>query len=531
MNKFYLLVFAFMLHVSVFAQTQIAYQGFEGSDTWPFTANPTRYNCFPEDTWGDTTRLFDITSAFKGNKFWGLNDLDNSTCGGGNFYHFLTFPSKNVASYASVFIRFKYYTSSFDATDLIGYMVQYNNSGSWGVIRELDKNTNKWDSVTINVPTGTTSVQFRIVAQQNGGTDFAAVDDIELVGATSDIFAPYVLGVKEMSASQIRIRFSEAVTAASAITTANYTGLGSISSITQSSSGDTVLLNLATALTQGVFYNLTIQNVQDAAGNAVTPHIARIIYNSTTADIRLSEIMYNPPDTAPLEFVELYNAGNAVAQLGGYKFVDGFKFEFPTLTLDPGKYMVVAADSQAFRNFFNIPALQWSSGALGNAGELITLENSVNMTIDSVQYNNKLPWDTLADGNGYSLVVCYPASADNSLPSTWSRAADFKGKWAGIDSVWANPGTGCFPVGIKTAMKDLIKVYPNPAAKGITLQVPFAQLYSIEWYDVLGKLVQKQIGLSGTQQVEINSFKNGNYWIIVKTEKGEIYKHQLSIQH
>jgi len=291
------------------------------------------------------------------------------------------------------------------------------------------------------------------------------------------------------------------------------------------------LLNLATALTQGVFYNLTIQNVQDAAGNAVTPHIARIIYNSTTADIRLSEIMYNPPDTAPLEFVELYNAGNAVAQLGGYKFVDGFKFEFPTLTLDPGKYMVVAADSQAFRNFVNIPALQWSSGALGNAGELITLENSVNMTIDSVQYNNKLPWDTLADGNGYSLVVCYPASADNSLPSTWSRAADFKGKWAGIDSVWANPGTGCFPVGIKTAMKDLIKVYPNPAAKGITLQVPFAQLYSIEWYDVLGKLVQKQIGLSGTQEVEINSFKNGNYWIIVKTEKGEIYKHQLSIQH
>lgn len=518
MIRSYFILLCFLFVKQTQAQTLLAYQGFDGSATWSFTANPTRYNCFPEDTWADTTRLGDITSAFKGNKFWGINDLDNSTCGGGSFYHLLTFPSVNVTAYPSVYIRFKYFTSGFDANDLIGYMVQYNNSGTWGSINQLPKNSQKWDSVTVNVPSGTTNVQFRIVAQQNGSDDFAGVDDIELVGASSDIFPPYVLGAKELSASQIRVRFSERVSQATATNASNYTGLGTISSVTLNNNGDTALVNLASPLTLGNYYTLTIQNLADGAGNLMAaPFTKQVIFNNTVAKLRISEIMYNPPDTAPLEFIEIYNAGTTTATLGGYKVVDGFQFQFPTGTLDAGKYLVLAANAQAFASFFNTSALQWESGSLTNNGEKITIENSEGMGIDSVTYADVLPWDTLADGGGHSLVVCYPQNSDNHLPQSWTRALDYKGKWNGIDSIFANPGSGCFPVSVKTVYQADIHIYPNPAGSVVNVSVPFAGAYIIRVFDLMGKSIVQMPVSGGSYELPVQQLTNGNYWLVIAT--------------
>ncbi len=57
------------------------------------------------------------------------------------------------------------------------------------------------------------------------------------------------------------------------------------------------------------------------------------------AEIVITEIMYNPPEsgTDSLEFIELYNKGVEVENLGGYYFADGIIYTFPSVMLNPGE--------------------------------------------------------------------------------------------------------------------------------------------------------------------------------------------------
>ncbi|MCD4791341.1 MAG: lamin tail domain-containing protein, partial [Bacteroidales bacterium] len=150
------------------------------------------------------------------------------------------------------------------------------------------------------------------------------------------------------------------------------------------------------------------------------------IIDTTLADIVITEIMYNPPEagTDSLEFIELYNNGNAAKSLGGYYFSAGVVFTFPSYVINPGTFLVVAVNSEAMMNSFGVTALQWTSGGLSNGGELIELKNSSGLTIDSVQYDDNSPWTTEPDGNGPSLVLCNPNS-DNSLAQNWQASQNF----------------------------------------------------------------------------------------------------------
>ncbi len=157
----------------------------------------------------------------------------------------------------------------------------------------------------------------------------------------------------------------------------------------------------------------------------------------------ISEIMYNPPEsgTDSLEFIEIYNADDISVELEGYYFSEGAEFTFPTYTLNPGNYFLIAVDSVIFQDFFGMPAWQFNGG-LGNNGERISLNNSFGMLVDSVNYDDTAPWPTSPDGEGPSLVFCDPG-LDNGLGENWSAAIEFVGYNQAGDSVMANPGAGC----------------------------------------------------------------------------------------
>ncbi|MBK6497626.1 MAG: lamin tail domain-containing protein [Saprospiraceae bacterium] len=59
--------------------------------------------------------------------------------------------------------------------------------------------------------------------------------------------------------------------------------------------------------------------------------------------IVISEISYNPPEsgTDSLEYIEIYNAGNAGVNLKDYKFSKGVDFTFPDTTLGSHKYLLI----------------------------------------------------------------------------------------------------------------------------------------------------------------------------------------------
>src|SRR5437763_11099931 len=67
------------------------------------------------------------------------------------------------------------------------------------------------------------------------------------------------------------------------------------------------------------------------------------------ADVIISEIMFHPSSGDDgQEYVELYNRGDASANLTGWSFDKGINYNFSGGALNPGSYLVVAANLAKF---------------------------------------------------------------------------------------------------------------------------------------------------------------------------------------
>ena len=163
---------------------------------------------------------------------------------------------------------------------------------------------------------------------------------------------------------------------------------------------------------------------------------------SLRAQVVINEISYNPPESGndSLEFVEIYNAGSGVVNIGGWLFAGAFEDTLPSVDLQPGDYYVAAIDSEAMLNVFGITAHQWSTGALNNSGESIKLLDNSQALIDSVLYNDTDPWPTLADGSGPSLEL-EDASLDNNDGANWQISGAGTGKIINGFEVRGTPGS------------------------------------------------------------------------------------------
>ncbi len=159
-------------------------------------------------------------------------------------------------------------------------------------------------------------------------------------------------------------------------------------------------------------------------------------------DIVINEIMYNPPGTDALgEYLELYNRGSADVNLQGFSFSEGIDYVFPDISLAPGEFLVLAADSAAVQATYGISARQWTLGGLSNNGEDIVLLDNMGNIIDIVVYDNNAPWAAIADGEGPSLILCDPNS-DNSDPANWRYSVESTGivPAGSLDLIFASPG-------------------------------------------------------------------------------------------
>lgn len=143
---------------------------------------------------------------------------------------------------------------------------------------------------------------------------------------------------------------------------------------------------------------------------------------SRNTDIVINEIMYDAPsDGRNAEFVELYNRGPAPVDLGGWRFVDGINFDFPSSTvIAAGDYLVIAADAGWIRdNYGQIPVIGDFAGQLRDSGELLRLEDAMGNLVDQVDYLPSGDWPELADGDGSSMELRHP-QMDNDSPSAWA---------------------------------------------------------------------------------------------------------------
>ncbi len=193
-------------------ENQLAAVSFENTgDTWNYDIFPASYNSEAtgdslevngdEDVWGSIKKFSgEISNAAHKEKFWGIQDLDNDDegNGGSSFYHYLAFAPVDISGYKNVVLTFQYYTIGLDNGDEIEYIIAYDNGSTWGTATALNKNTEGWTTISVNVPDDKEMIRLRLQAKQNGGDDFAGWDDIRLTGEAITITHYYATSANNL---------------------------------------------------------------------------------------------------------------------------------------------------------------------------------------------------------------------------------------------------------------------------------------------------------------------------------------------
>ena len=175
-------------------------------------------------------------------------------------------------------------------------------------------------------------------------------------------------------------------------------------------------------------------------------------------NIVISEISYNTPESGSdsLEFIELYNHDIVPVNLNNWYFSSGVIYTFGDVTMSPGDYLVVATNSGAIENVFGYSeAYQWSGGGLSNGGEPVAVKDSSGNLIDSLRYDDVLPWPDGTegttgdpDGGGPTIILC-DYDDDNKDGSNWVAcgSAGATGYFINAKEIYGTPGTagGCEP--------------------------------------------------------------------------------------
>ncbi|MEJ7626028.1 MAG: choice-of-anchor I family protein [Ferruginibacter sp.] len=289
-----------------------------------------------------------------------------------------------------------------------------------------------------------------------GGTwrfDMVTVKGISTGG--SDVTPPVAQSFTVTSSTTSVIQFSEAVTSSSATITTNYSFNPSLAATNASlsPSGNVVTLTHV-PLTDGLPYTVTVSGVQDIALNTMASTDFNILFNASTPNLVITEIIHSPND---IEMIEVYNAGATAINVGGLKWAVGTTGNFPVVTMPAGSALVFATSPSTASTTLNVSPVYTILNGLGSTEDILVIRNSLNVTVDTVAYFvGSMGWPSLVTGvYGYSFEL-NAATNDNNLGSNWF--------------VPQNPVTPQPPQGIIRATPG---IYPTPPFTPVTPTVSF----------------------------------------------------------
>jgi hypothetical protein len=166
------------------------------------------------------------------------------------------------------------------------------------------------------------------------------------------------------------------------------------------------------------------------------------------ADLRITELMYHPPQADPgvdsegFEFIELQNVGDETLDLSSVSFDKGVTFDFAAgsvKSLGPGNFVLVVKNKQAFLSRYGqalsgLVAGEYG-GKLANDGESVSLVDTWNGTIAEFEYGDGRGWPLSADGGGHSLVP-----QDAALLDEPKGSLNYPGNWRASTYLAGSPG-------------------------------------------------------------------------------------------
>ncbi|MDO8550231.1 MAG: lamin tail domain-containing protein [Ignavibacteria bacterium] len=172
---------------------------------------------------------------------------------------------------------------------------------------------------------------------------------------------------------------------------------------------------------------------QDTTNNIAFTKVIGVTVNEVRNDLIINEFMYAPTSPEP-EWIEIYNRSDKIVSIKNYSIADNNDTVLvieDSILLNPKEYFVIAADSSV-HNFYNVlSGIAYKNfSALNNTGDKIILLDSLNRTIDSLQYSSS--WGG-SDGKSLERINSEISSTDST---NWKTSASrYKGTPGYINSV------------------------------------------------------------------------------------------------
>jgi hypothetical protein len=276
-------------------------------------------------------------------------------------------------------------------------------------------------------------------------SDRFSFDDL-IVSATTearDTVPPTLTATDIVSATQIRLDFSENLAPAPAQNGNNYSLSGAALGVAAASlNGSEVTLDLTGDLPLRQTVTLTIDSVLDEAGNLSRNLTTELFYDPTVTasagNLIITEFMPDPnPVVANLpneEFVEIQNISAVSVSLAGVGLSSGGSpVALGSGSIGPGEYLVlVPSGTGAQFNAIGIEnVLEISLPSLTNSGDEIALEYEGQL-IFGLEYTTEWYNDAERNGGGYSIE--YTGEGEATCGGLWRASLDPAGGTPGREN-------------------------------------------------------------------------------------------------
>ena len=116
--------------------------------------------------------------------------------------------------------------------------------------------------------------------------------------------------------------------------------------------------------------------------------------------------------------------------------------------------------------------------------------------MDTVKYNDELPWPEEADGEGYFLQLV-GLDLDNSFASSWVAVND-NSEALSIDSYNSNSN---------------ISLIPNPVSDLLTIKSNFTLINKLELFNIEGQLIQEYFLNNLRIEIDLVQIPTGIYFV------------------
>ncbi len=260
-------------------------------------------------------------------------------------------------------------------------------------------------------------------------------DDIEITATNTDVTPPDITMVEVMEPNQLTVFYNESVESLSATELTNYSLNNDFGNPTSAElvSINEILLTFSTDLISSD-YELTVDNVTDISGNAISSQVVEFSYFIPDIpefrDVIITEVMADPepsvglPDT---DYIEIFNNSNKIFDLANWTIADGNSSAIlSTYILPPGEYLILTSVGSAtgFVSFGNVLGVT-SFPNFNNSGDDVLLSDNTDLLLDRVIYDDSWYRSSIKDEGGYSLeaidLTDFCSTADNWIASESSN--------------------------------------------------------------------------------------------------------------